>query len=543
MSSRSRFAHVVIVFCLSVGILGSAPAGASPLFELVGGDSGSTGFNGRAGGAGAASTYFNPSLLAHAPAGVSLGVFFLSDQISIRVFNRGSGAADIPTNQNSAVHDGTFENFDTTAFPTDWLENGCPDCPSDLPARPRQGVDSSANTSLYQSFGVVVPVWKRRVVLGVFAMFPFGDFTEATSFYNDEREQHFSNSLHPELYSDRLKAMALAFGFGSQLHDKLSAGVSFTLALQNTASSPNFESGGGSLDDIVTAPDIGVNLALAPHFGVEGRPHERVRLTATAHSPQSLTIDTEFSTTLPTGTRDVGYQSFTQAFVPWSFSAGGEVDVLVGPGRRLSLVGHAKYALWSDYRDRHDEQPHVIDSISRCEFDDEGTNVCTRTSLTFDKYRWSNTFSGAVGARYQRNAFNAFLDLAWEPTPVPPSTGRRNYVDNPRAGVAAGAGYEFTWAGRLMRLGAHTQFHYLISRTIEKNPFTPHPEPNPSLRDEDDIAADGEVIDELPDDAVDKITGLPIEGRDGLQTNNPGWPGFRSDGVIFGGGVSLTVRY
>jgi hypothetical protein len=47
------------------------------------------------------------------------------------------------------------------------------------------------------------------------------------------------------------------------------------------------------------------------------------------------------------------------------------------------------------------------------------------------------------------------------------------------------------------------------------------------------------VVDEVPDDGV--VNGQPIRGRQGLQTNNPGWPGFGSEGWIVGGGLYLSV--
>jgi hypothetical protein len=50
------------------------------------------------------------------------------------------------------------------------------------------------------------------------------------------------------------------------------------------------------------------------------------------------------------------------------------------------------------------------------------------------------------------------------------------------------------------------------------------------------------MVDELPDDAVD-ARGDPFPGAAGLQTNNPGWPGFGSDGWILGGSLTLTLLY
>ena len=50
-------------------------------------------------------------------------------------------------------------------------------------------------------------------------------------------------------------------------------------------------------------------------------------------------------------------------------------------------------------------------------------------------------------------------------------------------------------------------------------------------------------MDEVPDDAVDGQLGDPIAGRDGLQTNNPGFPGFGSEGWLLGGALNLSILY
>lgn len=47
------------------------------------------------------------------------------------------------------------------------------------------------------------------------------------------------------------------------------------------------------------------------------------------------------------------------------------------------------------------------------------------------------------------------------------------------------------------------------------------------------------VWGEVPDDSVRGET--PIEGREGLQTNNPGWPGYSSRGWVSSGGIYLSV--
>ena len=86
-----------------------------------------------------------------------------------------------------------------------------------------------------------------------------------------------------------------------------------------------------------------------------------------------------------------------------------------------------------------------------------------------------------------------------------------------------GAGYGFSLFGLSFRAGLQAQAQRLIHRHQSKD--------------------DRLIVDELPDDAVDGPTGTPVPGARGLQTNNPGWPGFASDGWILGGTASLALLY
>jgi hypothetical protein len=115
------------------------------------------------------------------------------------------------------------------------------------------------------------------------------------------------------------------------------------------------------------------------------------------------------------------------------------------------------------------------------------------------------------------------MDVNYQPTPVPPQTGRENYVDNDRLGALVGVNYTFDVAGVPLRFGVQAQAQRLLARYQKKD--------------------DRLIVDELPDDAVDSRTGSPIAGARGLQTNNPGWPGFASEGWILGGAATLALIY
>jgi hypothetical protein len=178
---------------------------------------------------------------------------------------------------------------------------------------------------------------------------------------------------------------------------------------------------------------------------------------------------------------------------------------------KLSVVGNALLSNWSDYRDRHNQTPS-------------------------GDYAWSRTVSPTLGVRYTYAGWGTFLDATYVPSPVPLQTGRSNYVDNNRLGLGAGVVRAFTLLGAAFRAGLHLQAHHLLSRSQQKLDPT-----NPANKNKDPASL---VIDEVPDDAIDNAnSGRPAAGRQGLQTNNPGWPGFASEGWILAGGANLALLF
>jgi hypothetical protein len=486
----------------------SAPALASPLFELSGDVQGDGGFGARAVESGAASTYFNPAFLPDAEPGLDLGVFLLADQIGIRLRGRPSATADVPVEAVNMERPGGGR-YRRYGIPTLWLDQGKAASPPDpsLRARPRQGDGSGHNVRAYQVIGLVHKAFDGRLGVGLYALIPYGGFTGASAFYSDEREQYFSNSLHPELYADRLTATALSFGLGARLHERLSLGAAFTLSLRTVATTPTYVTDVGRFDDIMIDSDVSVVTALSPHLGLVWRPARATRLGLTLHTPQKLEIGTDFSFLLGNGLEQRARVSFTHAYLPFQAAAGVAQDIGRAADGTFTLVASALYAWWSSYIDRHSERAAAA-------------------------YRWYNTLSGTLGLRYRRGGARTFFDLGYQPSPVPAQTGRTNYVDNDRAAATAGFDWRLPIGGGRVRAGLQAQVHRLLPRDTEK--ATPPPSPD------GDAPLTG-VLDEVPDNAV--VGGQPLAGREGLQTNNPGWPGFSSAGWILGAAINFTVAY
>ncbi|HEX4478123.1 MAG TPA: hypothetical protein VH142_23725 [Polyangiaceae bacterium] len=475
--------------------------------ELMGGMGGEGGLQGRAVPGGSSSSYFNPALLTDSPAGFTVGFAMLSEQIGVTLDGRPGPSYSVPEGVQSASHaDGSA--WTSYPLPTRVLEKGRA-ATALIPAlapRPRQGAGTGHDVLSYEMVGLVAKLLSKRLSLGFYALVPNGDFTTLRAPYVDEREQYFTNSLHPELYSDRLTAISIALGAGFALSDKVSVGASATIGLRAGVGAPVYVTDAGRLQDLLLTLDTKVNVAISPHFGISYRPNDRWRLTGTIHTPQKVELDATFTFLLATGVSQASGVSFLLDYVPWQFGAGAAYDLVKASNDTVTLVGSAIYGRWSDYVDRHDDRP-------------------------LSAYPWSDTLTGAAGARYAHGPIGTFLDLQYQPTPVPLQTGRTNYVDNDRFGTDVGADYTFHALNTGMHVGAQLQTYYLIPRHQWK--LVPPSAPDGQLH------TPALVRDEVPDDAV--VIDQPLAGRTGLQTNNPGFPGFGSSGWIVGGGVYLSV--
>jgi long-chain fatty acid transport protein len=493
--------HLLLV-CTALLLLCSAPVvRASPLFELTGGFGGMGGLQARHTGPSAASAYFNPALLTGARTGLTAGVLILNTDIGVHVRRR-SSENDIPSGLSDTFYP------DGTAVPlkplgTDQLQNGDP--AKFFAARPPQHQGSGRQTVTYGALGLVLNLFKERFAIGVYGLVPVTHFLTMSSYYVDEREQTMSNSLHPELYGDRLTPLSFAFAAGVKLTRSLSLGIGTTLGVYANADAPVFVASASQLANLDLNIRAKAKIALTPHFGFAWHPGTRWHLTGALHAPQKADVESSFTFVLAGGTSQSSSLGFTYFFMPWQASAGIGYDFYVRGDEVWSASFLAHYQRWSKYIDRQSVRP-------------DGA------------YAWLDTLSGSVGVRRRKGPLSLALDGQYKPTPVPDQTGRTNYVDNNRLGASFSLEYAFTLMEVDMAVGLQLQAYRLLTRSVKK--LTP-----PTA---DGVNRTPQLVwDEVPDNA--ERGGEPVAGRAGLQTNNPGWPGFMSAGWVSSGGLYLSV--
>ena len=485
--------------------LAPATASASPLFDTAGSVGDGAGNQGVVSGPGAASTYFNPALLMEAEDDALFAFAVLSEQVGVTLDGRRGG--DVPLvvgSRDVTGPDGA--PIPNDVVPTPWLQDGCDPgttvgtCPPPgFHARPRQAAGSSDKTRTYLTLGIVKHLVKDRFTIGAYAMLPLSSFTTAQSFYADEREALFSNSLHPELYGDRLTAISIAAGAAFRVLPTFSLGASVDMGLANMATSATYVRDSTNYDTLLLNTAVSTHVSVAPTIGFAYKPVRWLRFGGALHSTESFTIDTTIDASLPSGTESGATRHDVYDWTPWTIAFGVEGDVIERGRYTMTLTASAKYGFWSSYEDRHGQSPAVY-----------GSDLA-----------WKDTLSPTIGVRHRYGNVRGFVDLGWVPSPVPDQVGRSNYVDNDRALAMLGADVEIKLGSTRLRPGLQLFGSRLVRRHVTKD--------------------DSRLVDEVPDGSVIGTTHDPVPGAQGLQTNNPGWPGFASEGWLWGGAFTLTV--
>jgi long-chain fatty acid transport protein len=475
-----RPVRLASVFVLFVCIVAAGDARATSTMEILGATSGGNQSTARVLSHGSAATYFNPSLLPEATPKLEIGLFGLALRGRIRLQARPAGVDVLNTiyTSDSPIH----------PLPTAELPN------------PRSDTDEDNNT-MYVAIGMVRPLAGKSLVFGFHALLPARGFLDERVFFSDEREQYFSNKLHFQLLGDRLSVSSITFALGSQLSDWISFGVGIDIAILTQFRVAVFVPDASNQGSARLAPDIHTDSKFKPYFAATVHPNARSSVVATVHLP--IANDTD-------GRNDIRLNGAGQSATPQAYTISqGNEPLRIALGG--SICGHRWYdgrapweigvqllaERWSEYRDRQGEHPQDT---------------------------WNNTLSYAIGGGFLWRDRHVTADLGYVPSPVPDQTGQTNYVDNSRLVASAGIEGPVKFLGRDLEAGFTLYGSYFLPHDVSKDPNAAHP-----------------VIDEFPDTSTDPITGLPSAGAAGLQTNNPGYPGWKSSGFMVGAGATFRV--
>jgi len=363
-------------------------------------------------------------------------------------------------------------------------------------ALPARGLNGGAEQQLALQLS-----WSAQLIgelsVGVTSLVPLHRFELQSPSFPDERAQYFGNSLGFERWGDSLEGLSTALGLAHPVGEWLSLGVGLNMNTSSRAQSDVFL-GDVNYDGVsYVAPRVEVDTALSPFASLEGRlklEQSELRLHVSAHAPERVEVEgvgevQVWGFPYPEGERSIP-QRFKQVYrsLPLRAQTGLSWRHPAGHGVALGLG----WARWSQQLNRAGE-----------------------------RVAWSDQWDLKLGAVRQLDQLSVGLDLRWRPSPVPEQIGRTSYVDPDQLASALSLRYELS---ERLKLQLQAQAHRLLPRRDEKDPRALDP-----------------VLDELPDSSLagDERS---LESSVGLQTNNPGYPGYLSEGWVWVTYLGLSLE-
>ena len=477
---------------LALCLVAPVSAGADPL-DWFGYDTRSLGAGGGGGGVavsdGAGALHSNPALLPWVTPGLSLGYVMVLPMLSIRGMDRPPGA-DVPSSYYDAKIPGTGTGMDKP-LPTAELAN----------PRSDTHVDQARHAVV---LGAVMDLGLEDLRLALLLKAPLPELASLRFHYPDEREQYFSNRLHFVRFGEWDDMVLLMAGAAWRPLPWLSLGISAKTSFDMVARTRTFIPEASVQDYGLSDAEVTMKVRLRPVAGVAFRPLEWLRLGVTWRGETRVRTDVAAGLQLwnyheaPTGAEGetTSLKRITQDFTLVTLFQPHEIALGAGVGfDRVFAEAAATLSLWSRHHDDHGAGTRFRDVVS---------------------------VTGGAGWRYLSWA-EALLGLAYQPTPVPPQTGRTSYVDGDLVGLTAGHRFRFQVKKIPFEAGVYVQAWRMLDQVVHKDP--------------------AEIIDEFPDGVVTRLDGAALPEAEGLQTNNPGFPGYRSGGWALVAGGSLRVEF
>ncbi len=358
--------------------------------------------------------------------------------------------------------------------------------------RPMAGSTAAGDTVLDQAqhtivMGVVSDFGVKGFRMGTLLKTPIPILASMRFRHFDERERFFSNRLHMVRIGEWDDMIFFQTGAAYQPLPWFSFGVSLktNFLLSSRTTTATIAADGGTTTALNGGADF--EIRFRPQVGVAFKPLDWLHIGLTYRMESRL--EGKFETRVVSEDGDGGTtvttekDAMTSAFEPHEVALGVGVEM---DGWFAEASG--TWSHWSAFR-----------SVQRRPPEAEG-----------GRFAWSDATKVALSGGWAYAPWaEALLGVTFHQSPVPEQVGRTNFVDTHTLGLTAGHRFRFELIGIQMETGLFFQAWHLFDQTVRKDP---------SL-----------VLDEDPD-------------AGGLQTSNPGYPGYEVGGWTFVAGASLRLE-
>ncbi|MCA9544854.1 MAG: outer membrane protein transport protein [Myxococcales bacterium] len=351
--------------------------------------------------------------------------------------------------------------------------------------------------------GFNLKLFDDSLAIGGALLLPVDGFGFTDSAFSDERAQYFDNRLNWELLGTRLNTEVMSFGLAYRLFEKLSMGLGVLVLPENTTINQVYTPNGTDPSSVELNLNIEQGARWAITAGVTYEPLDWLRLAVSFQDEMYFGVS-GYNRVIIRGEEDEPVRqtiNIVDGYSPPRFT--GALALLDVAGVNLDLEG--TYRAWSRYLGNHGEQTDFSDTVE------------WRLGLEYPFSKRTRLRAGA----------------GWAPSPIGAQDGRTNYIDNDRVVLSGGAGRDFEIMGEVITVDVGMQLHSMITRDVDKrvSPTGSYPACGPEVEG---------LCDELPDGES-----LFVDPRasQGLQTGNPGFPGFTHGGYVITAAIDLKWRF
>ncbi len=434
-----------------------------------------------------ASAYHQASELVNANSSLTVSVFYANQDLQINSLARPSGVdisdeiyqARVPTMSGLA-------NLKNTPLPSNQIS-------------PRNSISPAFQDTFFQiaSTSSLLKEGHHRLNFGILISGSASHVEKQNPRFTDERAQYFGNSLFFSKWGNYLDGLSTALALSWSYQDLINLGVGVVILNQAKANSEVFLSDATYQGNSYTLANVTVKNSFSPYFSASGRllknQNQELRWGLNYYTAQDTTVE---------GTGNVKIWGFAYAEGQNSLKQKFTQHYRYLPSRYQASLSW-KIKEWGFYS--------ILEHVSWSQYLDyfgESTG-------------WVDQWQGTWGGQYQKNHYGFGLDIRWRPSPVKPQIGRRNDIDPSQLAFAGNIQLQ---PSKSIKFSLGGQLHYLLTQSAYKSPYASQP-----------------VIDEVPDQAVNISSMQPINQRLGLQTNNPGFPGWKASGMVWV--LSLSMHF
>ncbi|MCX7958537.1 MAG: hypothetical protein N3B13_05760 [Deltaproteobacteria bacterium] len=373
--------------------------------------------------------------------------------------------------------------------------------------------EATAFIGIGLAYNFNIPKFQMAGIIQLPVSFP--EAAVLSTHYNDEREAIFSNRLYFTRFGQWEKIAAGLAGASYEILPQLTLGIAAQITITTKTHLAIYIPDASVQDYSLANADAKISTGIRPILGMVLRPLDFLSVGIVFRDESWVEVagtgelllwnyhEADPYKTIPK--RAVQKFPLAISYEPREYEIGIGAK-FSGFTTQIAVI----FQEWSLYRDQHNKHPYVLDNP----MDEE----------TEKRFHFKGTFSylGSICYDYSENkAVQA--GVAFYPTPVPPQVGRTNFVDNDLMAFSVGHRYDLRLFNRNFTFNAMAQFFYMFTRITYKDP---------SL-----------ILDEFPDDSTTLLSNSPMLEAKGLQTNNPGFPGYKAGGFVLSLGANIVYYF